>query len=249
MFYLKIFFEFCIIVIPILFSLPIDSTIFQYSLVKQYKGFIFDILIWIIPISIIGRYIIEYKIFKYKKENKKLLESVKQYRSFISGYIDDKLKDLSNKLNFNESDRITVFLYSSTLKKFYSVGRYSHSSQYNEVNRYVIDNKKEYLFSVINENNHYSKSPNINNKLWHLGKRYKRNMESNDMFGVELFDKVRQNKIGVVVFQSMNGDVYSKKKKLRNRILEEVNDLNTEINKMNIDPNTIVSHNKTLEEL
>ena len=246
---LKIIFEFFILFIPILFALPNDTFIFEYPLIIKHKKLIFDILIWILPISIIGRYLIEYKLFRYKKENNRLLEAVKSYRSFLSGYIDDKLKELSNKLEFNESDRITVFLFSSSLNKFFSIGRYSLSSNYKKVNRYIIENKKEYLYAVLNENDHYSKSPSINNKFWHFGKKYKRNMESNDMFGIALFDKERQNKTGVVVFQSMNENIYTKKKKLHNKLVDEVKLLNSEINKMNINPNTIISHNKTLEEL
>lgn len=248
MIYLKILFEFFILLIPITFALPTDSFIYNYQIISNNKKDIFDILIWVLPLSIIGRYIIEYRLFKYKKEKAKLLEAVKSYRSFLSGYIDDKLKDLSNDLERTESDRVSVFLYSSSANKFFSIGRYSHSSRYKKVGRYIIENKNEYLFSVLNDKEHYSKSPNISNKFWQNGKN-KRNMESKDMFGVSLYDKQRQNKIGVVVFQSLEENVYTKQKRLHNKILSEVKKLNLEINKMNIEPNSLVSHNKPLEGL
>lgn len=244
----KIIFEFFILFIPILFALPNDTFIFEYDFIVKHKKIIFDILIWILPISIIGRYLIEYKLFKYKKENNRLLEAVKSYRSFLSGYIDEKLKEISQTINNTESERITVFLYSSSLNKFYSIGRYSLSSKYNKVGRYIIENEKEYLFSVLNDEKHYDKSPSIDNHWYSLPKQ-KRNMESNDMYGVPLFDSKRSNKIGVVVFQSMKTKVYSHRKEIRNKIADEVKKLNDEINTMNIEPNTIISNNQTLEGL
>lgn len=192
--------------------------------------------------------ILDYIDIQFKDDRKNLLEAVKSYRSFLSGYLDYELKEMSNKLKNSESERITIFLYSSSINKFYSVGRYSHSSNFNKVNRYIIDNPKEYVYSVLNDEKHYENSPTIDNK-WCFRKKCKRNMESKDMYGVPLYDNKGQIKIGVVVFQSMKESKFTKSKSIRNRLSNEVKLLNDKINDMNIEPNTIISNLNTLKGL
>lgn len=247
MIFFKVLFEILIVLSPLVLTLPDESKFFTYPFILEYKENIFTFLLYILPISIIGRYLIEYSLFRYKNENKKLLEAVQAYRSFLSGYIDEKLKSISSTLNFTESERITIFLYSSTLNKFFSIGRYSLSPKYNKIGRYIIDTEKEYVYAVLNDETHYEKSPLINNS-WYFSNKYKRTMESKDMYGVPLFDSKSQNKIGVAVIQTMKSKAYTSKT-IRRKIAEEVKKLNEEINLMNIDPNSVASSNKTLEGL
>lgn len=248
MLFIKIACEFFILMITTVFSIPSTSFIFQYEVISRDKQTIFNYLIIILALAIIIRYVIEYKRFRLRKQNQKLLEAVKSFRGFISGFIDDELRQVANKITHaNESDRISVFLYSSSLDKFYSIGRYSKSSKYNKVGRYTIDDEKEYLFSVLNEQKHYDSSPKIQNKRF-TRRKNKRNMESNDMFGVPIFDTKQQNKIGVVVFQSTRENRYANKNYQKN-IIYHVGEINKKINQMNIDPNAIVSANNTLEGL
>ncbi len=248
MLFIKIACEFFILMITTVFSIPSTSFIFQYELISRNKQTIFNYLIVILALAIIIRYVIEYKRFGLRKQNQKLLEAVKSYRGFISGFIDDELRQISQKITHSKkSDRISVFLYSSSLSKFYSIGRYSTSSKYNKVGRYIIEDEREYLFSVLNEENHYTLSPKIKNR-WCTRKKNKRNMQSQDMLGVPIFDEKEQNTIGVVVLQSTDINRYQNKK-YQDKIKHYVKELNKKINQMNIDPNTIASMNNTLEGL
>ena len=248
MIFIKIACEFFILMITTVFSIPSTSFIFQYGIISRNKQIIFNDLIVILALVIIIRYVIEYKRFGLKKQNQKLSEAVKSYRAFISGFIDDELREISQKINHSKkSDRISVFLYSSSLDQFYSIGRYSASSKYNKVGRYIIEDEKEYLFSVLNEEDHYALSPKIKNR-WCTRKKNRRNMQSQDMLGVPIFDEKKQNTLGVVVLQSTDVNRYQYQR-YQDKIKHHVKELNEKINQMNIDPNTIASMNKTLEGL
>lgn len=205
----------------------------------------FDLVVIFLCALLLNKFI-DYTDHIFVNKTKQLIENVKSYRSFLSGYIDGILKDITDTLDYTESERLTVFLYSSSLNKFFSIGRYSLSSKYNKTHRYIIDNEKEYVYSVLNDEDHYEKSPNISNGFFSFSKN-KRNMESNDMYGIPLFDEKRQNKIGVVIVQTMKVKMFTSNKRNRGKLEAEVKFLNDQINKMNIEPNTIVSSNKTLE--
>lgn len=207
-----------------------------------------EYFIYLFVIIFIINKIIDYVDMQFKDDRKNLFEAVKSYRSFLSGYLDYELKEMSNRLGNSESERVTIFLYSSSINKFFSVGRYSHSTNYNKVNRYIIDNPKEYVYSVLNDEKHYENSPTIDNK-WCFRKKCKRNMKSNNMYGVPLYDSKGQIKIGVVIFQSMKENKFTKSKVIRNNLSDEVKLLNDKINEMNIEPNTIISNLHTLEGL
>ncbi|MCB4774615.1 MAG: hypothetical protein LGB71_04950, partial [Sulfurovum sp.] len=134
--FIKIFCEALLLIIPIFFALPNDSFVYDYGYIKSNITTIRPILIVTLFLAIIIRYIIEYRNFKLKGDNKKLIEAIKQYRGFLSSGIDEKLKETFEALKLNEDFRITVFLYSSTLNKFFSVGRYSSAPKYNHEGRY-----------------------------------------------------------------------------------------------------------------
>ena len=238
--FIKIVCEVLILLIPIFFALPQDSFIYDYQFISSKIEQIRFVLIVVLALSIGIRYSIEYRNFKLKKENERLREAVKSFRSFISGSVNLKVKEIFENLNLNEQYRITVFLYSSSLDKFFSIGRYSSAPKFNEIGRYVIDDKQEYVYQVLNDDNHHKNAPEVKNGLFK-----KRVMQSKSMFGVSLWDDKHMNKIGVVVFQSMKENAY-KSKETRTNCIKEILNINTLINEMKIDPNSIASANSTI---
>lgn len=238
--FIKILCEVLLLTIPILFALPSDSFVYNYEFIKSSITIIRPALIVILFLAIIVRYIIEYHNFKLKGDNKKLIEAIKQYRGFLSSGIDEKLKEIFESLGLNEDFRVTVFLYSSTLNKFFSVGRYASAPKYNQEGRYIIDNQKEYVFQVLNDETHYKKAPKIHNGF--LGKR---KMQSKSMFGVPLWDDKHMNKIGVVVYQSMKEKTF-RTKDVRSQFIKQTKDINSLINSMKVDPNNIRSQDNTI---
>ena len=238
--FIKIISEVLILLVPILFALPSDSFIYKYEFVSTNIATIRMILIGILFFAIFVRYAMEYRNFKLKKENVKLREAVKSYRSFISAVINEKLREVSDNLNLNEDDRVTVFLYSSSLDKFFSAGRYSSASIFNDVGRYIIEDKDEYVYRVLNDRRHHTSAPEIKNGLIK-----KRKMQSKSMFGVPLWDDQHMNKIGVVIYQCIRTDAY-KSKEIRTKHIDEIKVINELINEMRIDPNSISSVNDTL---
>jgi len=237
----KLISEVLIVLIPILLSIHIDNEkSLLYLLVKlshKYENYLIFLLIAIFII----RYLVEYKLTNYKKKNTKLLEAIKVYRSFISSPIDDLLKNIFHELKMNEKDRISVFLYSNSLNKFFSVGRYSTSNKYNKVGRYIIEDEKEYLFRVLNEDTeeHYKTAPQVKKTFL---KKDKRNMESNSMYGVAIFNKEKSIKIGVLVCQSIKAQAF-KNKNYRKKIQEKTKEIEELLINMKIDPNYIKSSN------
>jgi hypothetical protein len=212
------------------------------------KNKVFFILL--VFMAIISRYFMEIKNFSLKVKNQKLEETINTYRGFLSGYIDALLKKLAEDLNHNESDRVTIFLYSATLDRFFSVGRYSSSPKFNKVGSLVIEDQKDYLYSVLNDEIIYDPlksetfGENFKMKLKYLFK--KRNMESKDIYGVPLYDNFKQNKIGVIVFQSMRKDRY-KDEEFRKRVVEKSRELNLILTQMKIAPNSVIDYSKSLK--
>ena len=238
---LKFVSEILIVLIPVFLSINVDKGNFLYFIVNfshAHSNYLISLLVGIFFI----RYLIEHKFINYKKKNDKLLEAIKVYRSFISSPIDDLLKDIFHELEMNEKDRLSVFLYSNSLNKFFSVGRYSTSNKYNEVGRYIIEDEKEYVFKVLNDytEEHYKEAPQIKNSFF---KRYKRTMESNSMYGVPIFNKEQSIKIGVLICQSMKQKAF-KNKNYRKKIQEKAKKIEELLSSMKIDPNYIKSSNK-----
>lgn len=190
------------------------------------------ILLIILLIALVTETYYQYKILKYKK----LFKLIKAYRSFISGYFDDELKLISNTLNYTENERLTLYLYSSSQNAFYSVGRYSKSPKYNQIGRYVIDNPREYVFAVVNEEKHYDKAQPIKRKWFNF--HHKVNMLSNDMYGVYIENK--SIKIGIVIAQTMKPNKF-KNKNERTQLKDEVIKLQDKIIQMKINPNVLPS--------
>ncbi len=216
-----------IFVIPIFFGIS-NYLIEQFVIIKSNFSIICYILLAILFVSLTIEAYNQYKIIKYKKNHR----LVKAYRSFISGYFDDELRDIFNSLEYSEEERLTLFLYSSSQNKFYSVGRYSKSAKFNKLGRYVIDDEREYVYNVINEQEekHNAKSPSINSKKF--------NMQSKSMYGVPIENK--GIKIAVVVAQSMNNNFWKSKDK-RRKLKEKVCLLQNKIVAMNINPNILPS--------
>lgn len=222
-----IFAKTLIFVIPIFFGIS-NYLIEQFDFLKSYFSIICCFLLVILLVSLIVEAYNQYKIVKYKKNH----QLVKAYRSFISGYFDDELRDIFNSLKYSEEERLTLFLYSSSQNKFYSVGRYSKSAKFNKLGRYVIDDEREYVYNVINEQEekHKAKSPSIDNKKF--------NMQSKSMYGVPIENK--GIKIAVVIAQSMDNNFWKSKDK-RRELKEEVYLLQSKIVEMNINPNILPS--------
>lgn len=216
-----------IFVIPIFFGIS-NYLIEQFVIIKSNFSIICYILLAILFVSLTIEAYNQYKIIKYKKNHR----LVKAYRSFISGYFDDELRGIFNSLEYSEEERLTLFLYSSSQNKFYSVGRYSKSAKFNKLGRYVIDDEREYVYNVINEQEekHNAKSPSINSKKF--------NMQSKSMYGVPIENK--GIKIAVVVAQSMNNNFWKSKDK-RRKLKEKVCLLQNKIVAMNINPNILPS--------
>ncbi|EIN8285902.1 hypothetical protein LO840_001674 [Campylobacter coli] len=228
---INIIFSVCIkifiFVIPIFFGIS-NYLIEQFVIIKSNFSIICYILLAMLFVSLTIEAYNQYKIIKYKKNH--LL--VKAYRSFISGYFDDQLRNISDDLKYSEEERLTLFLYSSSQNKFYSVGRYSKSAKFNKLGRYVIDDEREYVYSVINEQEekHNAKSPSIDSKKF--------NMQSKSMYGVPI--EYKGIKIAVVVAQSMNNNFWKSKDK-RQKLKEKVCLLQEQIVAMNINPNILPS--------
>ncbi len=238
--FIKIICEAIILLIPVFFALPQNSFVYEYEFINTNIGTIRISLIIALALAILVRYAIEYRNFRLKKENKNLREAVKNYRSFISASVNEKLKEVFERLSLNSKHRVTVFLYSSSLDKFFSIGRYSSAPMYNEVGRYVLDDKNEYVYRVLNDDSHHKNAPEIKNSLLK-----KRKMQSKSMFGVPLWDDKHMNKIGVVVYQCMRDKAY-RTKEIRRQHIDEAVVINNLLNEIKIDPNSISSSNDTL---
>ncbi|EEU8400296.1 hypothetical protein [Campylobacter lari] len=227
---LRICSKIAIIIIPIMFG--IKDYFEKNDFIKSHISVIYIGLIIILLISIIYESINQYKSFKYRK----FYKLVKIYRSFISGYFDNNLRELFDKLKYTENERLTLFLYSSSQNQFYPIGRYSKSVKFNKIRRYVIDDEKEYVYNVINEKEEeYSlKSPCIKNSFY---KRNKFKMQSNSMYGFPI--EINGSKIGVLIAQSMSKDFFTKKRiKSLQRQMQVLQDV---ISSMNINPNIMPS--------
>jgi len=238
---IKIVSEILIIFIPLLLSISIDNKDSFLYIIINFAHIHSIYFIYLLVFIFIIRYIVEYKFKNYKKKNDKLLEAIKVYRSFVSSPIDNLLKDIFRVLKMNEKDRLSVFLYSNSLSKFFSVGRYSTSNKFNKVGRYVIENEKEYVFKVLNDETeeHYKKAPEVKNSFF---RRDKRTMESKSMYGVPIFNEDKSIKIGVLICQSMKEKAY-RNKEYRRQIQNEAKKIENLLKEMKIDPNYIKSGN------
>lgn len=240
---LRLFFiwatKICIVIIPIYFGIGINI-LQQFNFFNQHENIINIIFMLLLLLALMCEGYIQYKCYK----NKKHYKLIKAYRSFISGYFDDKLREISNDLGYAENERLTLFLYSSSQNAFYSIGRYSKSPKYNQIGRYVIDNQDEYVFAVINEKEHYDKSRPIKNKWFKLFS-HKIKMQSNDMYGVYIEEKGM--KIGVVIAQTMKPNKFNNKTE-RNKLKKKILELQSIIIEMNINPNVLPSENDLTEK-
>ena len=236
---IRIILSFYLAIIPVMLSIN-TGIIFIENFKHKHTSLIIDSLIGAAVIFVIIESIKYFKLNKFKK----LEETLKVYRTFISCPLDEKLKEIYKTLNLTEKDRISVFLYSASLDKFYSIGRYSFSREYNKTGRYVIDDKNEYVYKVINEEEkeHYKKAPLIKNH-WYI--KNKRNMESKDMYGVAILNK-NYDKIGVIIYQSIEKERFLKQR-FKNRIKKESKKIEKLIRDMKIDPNYIKDNNHTIK--
>lgn len=238
MFYFKIIIEFFIITTPFYVLYHKEFTFLPIKIIEFTTNCKIYFLIFLI-ILIVIRYFIDFKKYQRLSKYNKLYEFNEQYISLFQPYIRKLLKNISDELSFDENHRITIYIYSSSQKKFYYFGRYSKSSTYNEKGREIINDKDEYIFKVLNYVEHYKDTPNMT-KFRNRGRK----MKSGDMYGVPIWDEKNELKIGVVNFQSMIEKDFSKSTHTINNLVQI---LNKEINKMNIDPNVIQSNNKPLE--
>jgi len=240
---LKILTEVIIVAIPIFMSLQKNWLHFNFliEIRQSYSEWLLAILV----LSIILRYIFENKIKNYKKNIEKLEHIVTAYQQFIIVSIEDLLKNIFNELKLSEKDRITLFFYSSSTNRFYFAGRYSSAPKYNKQGRTIIDNEKEYVYKVLNEEpeKHYKDAPSIKN-----GFKKDRVMESKSMYGVPIWDSKHSLKIGVVIFQSMKENAYRNKDK-RKQLQKQVKRIEDLVNSMNIDPNSLPSDSKPIRGL
>jgi len=238
---LKLFSEIIIVAIPILLSLPEKWVYFKWLIIFR-KDYAIELFILLI-ITIVLKYIFENKIKNYKKHIKKLENTIEAYQNFITSSIEEALKDIFNKLQFGEEDRITFFLYSSSTNKFYFSGRYSSAPKYRMKGRTIIDNEQEYVYKVLNEekDTHHKYAPKIKN-----GFLKNRTMESNSMYGVSIWDDKHSIKIGVLICQSMRNNAY-RNKTIRQNIQKEAHKLQKLINNMKINPSILPTDTKPLK--
>jgi hypothetical protein len=202
-------------------------------------------LVIVLIVSIILRYFFENKIKNYQKHIRKLEHIVTAYQQFIIVTIEDVLRDVFAQLKLGESDRVTLFLYSSTTNRFYFAGRYSAAPKYNKQGRTVIENEKEYVYKVLNEESekHYKEAPAIKNGLIK-----NRIMESKSMYGVPIWDGDHSLKIGVLIFQSTKENAYRNKDK-RRALQNEAKTIEQLINDMKINPSILPTDTKPLKGL
>ncbi len=240
---LKIVSELCIIIIPILLSLPKNYLHFEF-LDKFRNEYSIPLLIMLFFVIVL-RYIFENQIKNYQKQIEKLNHIITAYQQFIIVSIEDLLKDIFNTLKLSEKDRITLFLYSSSVNRFYFAGRYSSAPKYNIQGRLVIENENEYVFKVLNEESekHYKNAPVIKN-----GFKKDRVMESKSMYGVPIWDNNHSIKIGVVIFQSLKDNAY-RNKDVRKRLQEQVKMVEKLVNNMKINPSILPTDTKPLRGL
>lgn len=240
---LKIISEILIVSIPILLSIPKEWLYFDF--LDKFRNEHSIALLVILGICIVLRYIFENQIKNYQKQIEKLNHIVTAYQQFIIVSIEDLLKDIFNTLKLSEKDRITLFLYSSSVNRFYFAGRYSSAPKYNKQGRTLIDNEKEYVFKVLNEESerHYRDAPSIKN-----GFKKDRVMESKSMYGVPIWDSEHNLKIGVVIFQSIKDNAYRNKDK-RKRLQEQVKRVEKLVNDMKVNPSILPTNTKPLKGL
>jgi len=238
---LKMISEILIILIPIFLSLPKKWLYFQF--LETFRTDYSVLLLITLSIFIVLRYIFENKIANYKKQIKKLKHTLMAYQQFIIISIEDLLKNIFIQLELSENDRVSCFLYSSSVNRFYFAGRYSSAPKYNKQGRTVIENEQEYVFKVLNEESekHYKDAPSIKN-----GYSKKRIMESSSMYGVPIWDNEHSLKIGVVVFQSMKDNAYRSKEK-RKQIQKETKKIEELVNTMKINPSILPTDSKPLK--
>ena len=239
----KVISEILIITIPILLSLPQKWLYFNF--ISNFRNEYSIYLLVILTISIVLRYIFDNKIKNYQTHIKKLEHIVIAYQQFIIVTIEDLLKNIFNTLELTEQDRISLFLYSSSVNSFYFAGRYSSAPKYNKQGRTVINNEQEYVFKVLNEEleKHYKDAPSIKN-----GFKKVRIMESKSMYGVPIWDSEHSLKIGVVIFQSMKRNAY-RSKDIRKKIQEQAKRIEKLINDMKINPSILPTDTKPIKGL
>lgn len=240
---LKIISEILIVLIPIFLSLPKKWLYFDF--LDKFRIDYSIQLVVMLSIFIVLRYVFENKIANYKKQIEKLKHTLMAYQQFIVVSIEDLLKDMFIQLELSENDRISFFLYSSSVNRFYFSGRYSSAPKYNKQGRAVIENEGEYVFRVLNEESekHYKNAPSIKN-----GYTKKRVMESSSMYGVPVWDNENNLKIGVVIFQSMKDSAYRSKEK-RKQLQEQTKKVEGLINSMKINPSILPTDSKPLKGL
>ena len=161
--------------------------------------------------------------------------------------IEELLKGTFASISFGDKDRITLFLYSSSTNKFYFAGRYSSSPKYRKKGRSVLENEKEYVYTVLNEESesHHKSAPKLKNGFFDK-RNNKRNMESNSMYGVSIWDQEHDLKIGVVIFQSIKENAY-RNKDLRRKLQDNTKVIEDLVNSMKINPSILPTENKPLK--
>jgi len=230
------FFEFLILLVPIIFSLPKEYFPHTIKIVQNNTDTFNIILIVILFISIVVRHILNKKLSYADYERNKFKEIALAYRTIFGTNIDYLLKGISEELKFTKDERITVFVYSATLDKFFSIGRYSFSEKYKKIGRLIIEDTDEYVYKIINEENHHNHNPKYSKE---------RKMQSKSMYGTALMDENNMNTIGVMVFQSMkNKKFYSSEK--RKELLVISSKVNDMLLDMNLNPNEIKSSNNPI---
>jgi len=238
---LKFISEIIIVSIPIFLSLP--KKWLHFEALSNFREEHSIALIIVLVVTIALRYLFDSKIKNYKRTIRKLEDTVTAYQTFMISSIEELLKETFVRISFGDKDRITLFLYSSSTNKFYFAGRYASSPKYRKKGRSVLENEKEYVYTVLNEEsgNHHKNAPQLKNGFFD-----KRNMESNSMYGVSIWDQYRDLKIGVVIFQSTRENAY-RTKKVRKELQDSTKEIEVLVNRMKINPSILPTKNKPLK--
>lgn len=124
------------------------------------------------------------------------------------------LRDIAEEIDFESKEcRITAYYFSARFEQMFSLGRYSKAPEYDKNGRLIIKDSNEYVFKVLNQ----EEEKHIQDAPTKMGR--KRRMKSRSIYGVGLTDK-NNTLIGVVIFQHMQEQYFSpkKRKKIANHI-------------------------------
>jgi uncharacterized FlaG/YvyC family protein len=197
--------DFLAIVVTIIFTLLIEGKFNEIEFVKRHPNIALSVMI-IISLLVAWKKIsyekkqnnLEENLNKIKEENKYLKDLISSFKYQISKPLEDQLCAIYNDLNFNNHYRITVYTYTKGV--FFSIGRYSKNTDYNNFGRIAIKNKNELLFTAwhngeVNQEVSPDKQRKMPSQKIVIKYLYEKNdrLPKKDKFGVVVFETTKKN--------------------------------------------------------